>query len=97
MDKDEIAFKIVELYITQIADAQERRKMGLDTVMNAYFYALLRLTRKEKEMQAFEHAVTKGKSSWKRKKTRKSCQKWKSRKSPMRKRKNSSLINFYES
>ncbi|MCD6414276.1 MAG: hypothetical protein J7L23_01455 [Candidatus Diapherotrites archaeon] len=59
MDKDEIAFKIVELYITQIADAQERRKMGLDTVMNAYFYALLRLTRKEKEMQAFEHAVTK--------------------------------------
>ena len=38
MDKEDIAFKIVELYVTQIADPQERRKMGLDTVMNAYFF-----------------------------------------------------------
>lgn len=59
MDKDEIAFKIVELYVSQVADAQEKRKMGLDTIMNAYFYALLRLTRKEKEMEAFEKAVSK--------------------------------------
>ena len=59
MDKDEIAFKIVELYTTEIADPLEKRKMGLDTVMNAYFYVLLRLTRKEKEMEAFDKAVTK--------------------------------------
>ena len=59
MDKDEIAFKMVELYVNQIADTQEKRRMGLDTVMNAYFYCLLRLTRKKREMEAFDKAVTK--------------------------------------
>lgn len=59
MDKDEVAFRLVELYVDQIADSQEKRRMGLDTVMNAYFYCLLRLTRKQKEMEAFDKAVTK--------------------------------------
>ena len=58
MAREDIAFKLVELYVTQIADQQEKRKMGLDTVVNAYFYTLLRLTRKEKEIEAFDKAVT---------------------------------------
>jgi hypothetical protein len=59
MEREELAFRLVELYVNQIADSQEKRRMGLDTIMNAYFYALLRLTRKEKEMQAFEKALSK--------------------------------------
>lgn len=59
MDEEEIAFKIVELYTKEVADPQEKKRMGLDTVLNAYFYTLLRLTRKKKEMEAFDKAVTK--------------------------------------
>ncbi|MCD4739779.1 hypothetical protein K8R43_01155 [archaeon] len=58
MDEEEIAYKIVELYAKEVADPQEKRRMGLDTLLNAYFYSLLRLTRKKKEMEAFDKAIT---------------------------------------
>ena len=54
-----MAFKLVELYIKEASKTKEKREMGLDTVLNAYFYALLRITRKQKEMHAISKAVDK--------------------------------------
>lgn len=52
-----MAFKLVELYVNEISKGHEKRQMGLDTLLNAYFYALLRITRKNKEIGALSKAV----------------------------------------
>lgn len=57
MQDDELAFKLVELYVRDISKGHEKRQMGLDTLLNAYFYALLRITRKHKEMSALGKAI----------------------------------------
>ncbi len=57
MDDDEIAFKLVELYVKDVSATHEKRQMGLDTILNAYFYALLRVTRKKEEILAMNKAV----------------------------------------
>jgi len=57
MEQEEIAFKLVELYVSEVSKSHEKRQMGLDTIMNAYFYALLRIKRKDKEMAALTKAV----------------------------------------
>jgi hypothetical protein len=57
MDDDELAFRLVRLYVKEVSKGHEKRQMGLDTIMNAYFYALLRISRKKKEMAALEAAV----------------------------------------
>ena len=59
MDDEEIAFKLVELYVMEISKGHEKRQMGLDTILNAYFYALLRIMRKNEEMRALARAVEK--------------------------------------
>ena len=59
MEDDELAFKLVELYVRDVSKGHEKRQMGLDTILNAYFYALLRITRKSVEMKSFEEAVEK--------------------------------------
>ncbi|MCD6522692.1 MAG: hypothetical protein J7K68_03000 [Candidatus Diapherotrites archaeon] len=59
MDPDEIAYKLVELYLREVSKSHEKRQMGLDTIMNAYFYALLRIQRKKKELEALEKVVEK--------------------------------------
>lgn len=57
MENDELAFRLVELYVSEVSKGHEKRQMGLDTLLNAYFYALLRITRKNKEMSALSKAV----------------------------------------
>ncbi len=57
MEDDELAFKLVELYVKEVSATHERRQMGLDTILNAYFYALLRITRKKEEILAMKRAV----------------------------------------
>ena len=57
MQDDELAFQLVELYVREVSKGHEKRQMGLDTLLNAYFYALLRITRKNKEMTALSKAV----------------------------------------
>lgn len=57
MQDDELALKLVELYVTEVSKGHEKRQMGLDTLLNAYFYALLRITRKHKETGALAKAV----------------------------------------
>jgi len=59
MEDEETAFKLVELYVRDVSKGHEKRQMGLDTIMNAYFYALLRIQRKSREMKALEAAVEK--------------------------------------
>jgi hypothetical protein len=59
MEDDDIAFRLVELYVKDVSKGHEKRQMGLDTILNAYFYALLRIQRKAREMQALEAAVEK--------------------------------------
>ena len=59
MDDDELAFKLVELYVREVSAVHEKRQMGLDTILNAYFYALLRITRKKEEILAMKRAVDK--------------------------------------
>ncbi len=57
MEDDELAFKLVELYVREVSKGHEKRQMGLDTLLNAYFYALLRIARKNKEIGALSKAV----------------------------------------
>ncbi|MFC2174718.1 hypothetical protein ACFLQ2_02500 [archaeon] len=57
MQDDELALKLVELYVVEVSKGHEKRQMGLDTLLNAYFYALLRITRKNKETAALHKAV----------------------------------------
>ncbi len=57
MQDDELAFKLVELYVKDVSKGHEKRQMGLDTLLNAYFYALLRITRKHRETGALAKAV----------------------------------------
>jgi len=57
MEDDELAFRLVELYVQEVSKGHEKRQMGLDTLLNAYFYALLRINRKNKEMSALSRAV----------------------------------------
>jgi|GEM_PF-1656242 len=54
---EEIAYKLVKLYVGEISRGGEKRNMGLDTIINAYFYTLTRLKRKKKELGLFEDAV----------------------------------------
>ncbi len=48
---EEMAFKIVQLYVQEVSQRGEKRQMGLDTIINAYFYTLTRLQNKKEEMQ----------------------------------------------
>lgn len=57
MEDDELAFRLVELYVQEVSKGHEKRQMGLDTLLNAYFYALLRINRKNREMSALSKAV----------------------------------------
>ena len=56
---EEIAYRLVELYVREISRGPERRKMGLETIINAYYYTLARLKKKKEEMGIFETAVEK--------------------------------------
>ncbi len=50
MEDEEIAFKLVELYVREVSERGERRQMSLDSILNAYMYALKRLRNKEEEI-----------------------------------------------
>lgn len=50
---------MVQLYVTDVSRKGEKRQMGLDTIINAYFYTLLRMKKKKKEMGYLEPVVEK--------------------------------------
>ena len=56
---EEMAYRLVELYVREISRRGEKRQMGLDTIINAYYYTLIRLKKKEEESKIFTEAVEK--------------------------------------
>ena len=54
---EEMAFRLVELYLREVPGRAEKRRMTLDTVINAYLYTLSRLKRKKKELGLIEQIV----------------------------------------
>jgi len=54
---EEMAYRLVELYVREVSQRGERRQMGLDTIINAYYYTLLRLKRKKKELEVIEPSI----------------------------------------
>jgi hypothetical protein len=56
---EEMAFKLVEMYVKEVSQRGEKRQMGLDTIINAYFYTLLRLKKKRQEIGLLEPIVQK--------------------------------------
>lgn len=56
-DSEEIAFKMIQTYFIEIARQGFKRQLTLDEIINAYFYALARVKRKNVEMTEVEEAV----------------------------------------
>ncbi len=56
---EEMAYRLVDMYIREVSQRGEKRQMGLDTIINAYFYTLMRLKKKKDEMGIIEPAVEK--------------------------------------
>ncbi|MFH1663673.1 MAG: hypothetical protein ABH986_02605 [archaeon] len=54
---EEMAFRMVKLYFEEIARLGFKRTLDLDAIINAYFYSMARLKRKEKEMKLIEDKV----------------------------------------
>lgn len=54
---EEMAYRLVEIYVKEVSQRGEKRQMGLDTIINAYFYTLLRLKKKKQEMGIIEPVV----------------------------------------
>ena len=49
-EDEEMSYRLVDLYVREISQRGEKRQMGLDTIINAYFYTLSRLKKKKQEM-----------------------------------------------
>jgi hypothetical protein len=54
---EETAYRLVDLYVREVSQRGEKRQMGLDTIINAYFYTLTRLKKKKEELGIIEPAV----------------------------------------
>ena len=54
---EEVALRLVRLYLGEVARPKLKRTVDLDAVLNAYFYALRRVGNKEKELKAIEKIV----------------------------------------
>ncbi len=58
MSDEEMAYKIVHLYFEEVARQGFKRSLDLDSIINAYLYALGRLRNKEKELGEIMHLVS---------------------------------------
>ncbi|MBU2476741.1 hypothetical protein KKG83_04685 [Candidatus Micrarchaeota archaeon] len=56
---EEMAFRMVKLYFEEVARLGFKRTLDLDAIINAYFYSLARLKRKEGEMKLIKEKVLK--------------------------------------
>jgi len=57
LSQEEIALKMLDVYFTEVARYGLKRKLSLDEVVNAYFYALLRVQRKGIELEEIKKAA----------------------------------------
>ena len=54
---EEMSYMLVELFVKEIAEKGEKKEMGLDTMINAYFYTLQRIKKKKDELGLVERNV----------------------------------------
>jgi len=54
---EEIALRIVKLYFEEIARIGLKRNLTLDSILNAYFYALHKLHNKDKEIKRISDMI----------------------------------------
>jgi len=54
---DELALGLVRLYVEDVARLGLKRKLDLDSIINAYLYTLARLNKKSEEMGIFNKAA----------------------------------------
>lgn len=54
---EKLAFRLVELYFDEIAHSGFKRRLDLDSMVNAYFYVLQRLKNKDKELMLMAKLV----------------------------------------
>ena len=55
---EEMAYKVVQLYFEEVARQGFKRTLDLDSIINAYLYALGRLRNKDKELHEIMHLVS---------------------------------------
>ncbi len=55
---EEVAYKLVKLYFEEVARQGFKRSLDLDSIINAYLYALGRLRNKDKELGEIMHLVS---------------------------------------
>lgn len=54
---EELALGLVKLYVEDVARLGLKRKLDLDSIINAYLYTLARLEKKNEEMHLFEQVA----------------------------------------
>ncbi len=59
---EEMAFRMVKLYFEEVARMGFKRTLDLDAIINAYFYSLVRMKRKNTEMDLIKEKVLKEES-----------------------------------
>jgi len=59
LSDEEVAYKLVNLYFQEIARLGFKRRLDLDSIINAYLYCLERLKNKEKELESIRAEVMK--------------------------------------
>jgi len=59
LSDEEIAFRMVKLYFEEVARLGFKRTLDLDAIINAYFYSLARVKRKDYEMKLIQDKVLK--------------------------------------
>jgi len=62
LSDEEVAYRLVNLYFQEIARLGFKRRLDLDSIINAYLYSLERLKNKEKELEGIKAAVMKEES-----------------------------------
>ncbi len=59
LSDEEVAYRLVNLYFQEIARLGFKRRLDLDSIINAYLYSLERLKNKEKELESIRAEVMK--------------------------------------
>ena len=59
LSDEEVAYRLVNLYFQEIARLGFKRRLDLDSIINAYLYSLEKLKNKEKELEGIKAAVLK--------------------------------------
>lgn len=59
LSDEEVAVKVVQIYFEEVARFGLKRSLDLDAIINAYYYTLARLSKKDIELAEVEKQVQK--------------------------------------